>query len=205
MTEPLSGSEPRPYQSTSYDLVSTFDGYFGHEPDIQEAGWMMDDLGVKLLTPFEIEANFARDPDFADELAAMDRDRAVFHLYDRVLHRMPDEEGFDHYVEALNNPREAIDEVLRSEEWARRALTELYRYLLLRDPDEDGISAYLDAVKNGDLASVTQAIRLSEEYYDIARGQIDNRNVPKVMFGDHEMFNPEFVASTFARMQRYGK
>ena len=134
MTEPLSGSEPRPYQSTSYDLVSTFDGYFGHEPDIQEAGWMMDDLGVKLLTPVEIEANFARDPDFADGLVAMDRDRAVFHLYYSLLHRMPDEEGSDHYTEALDNPREAVDEVLRSEEWARRALTELYRYLLLRDP-----------------------------------------------------------------------
>ena len=81
-------------------------------------------------------------------------------LYDNILGRVPDDEGLNNWVTALNNgmtPGKVVFNLVFSEELKSKIssasseefVTFLYKNVLDRNPDSEGYNGWLSAMKNG--------------------------------------------------------
>jgi len=100
-------------------------------------------------------------------------------LYDNILDRVPDSNGLDYWVNALNNgmtPGQVVFNLVFSEELkskiAAKSPTEfvtfLYEIVLNREPDSQGLANWVDKMKNGmSKEDVLLHFLDSEEFHNI--------------------------------------
>lgn len=169
----------RPYFNDPVNVDTIVEAYWGQPlvnlPDSNEiTGYLLARFLDARASPIELEYGLASDPDFVGRLNAMNDSAGVDLLYRTLLKREPDEGGRARYSERLRGDdaqrKEAVREILASEEYARRAVTEVYRYLLGRDPDEVGLKDSILLVQSGEPADVADKIRGSDEFREVHGG-----------------------------------